>query len=155
MKQWNFRRCEDIAWIKTNKSKFLNADDNGSDSEMSASGGQTGDAYPDAILQHTTEHCLMGIQGNYSVILGIYSISHSKLRALHTISYALSVQQYFYMFVAYRRLYRLRFVAVLMVNILFNKTISLVEITPTSCIRRISFEAARSLLTCACADLCM
>ncbi len=47
LKKWNFRRCEDIVWIKTNKynlkRRFYN--DN------------------DTLLQHTKEHCLVGIRG--------------------------------------------------------------------------------------------
>lgn len=47
LRKWGFRRCEDICWIKTNKRnpgnvKFLE---------------------PNAIFQHTKEHCLMGIRG--------------------------------------------------------------------------------------------
>lgn len=47
MKKWGFRRCEDICWIKTNK----------------ANPGNTKYLEPDAIFQHTKEHCLMGIKG--------------------------------------------------------------------------------------------
>ncbi|XP_046859175.1 N6-adenosine-methyltransferase non-catalytic subunit-like isoform X1 [Xenia sp. Carnegie-2017] len=47
LRKWGYRRCEDICWIKTNKKnpgnvKFLE---------------------PNAIFQHTKEHCLMGIKG--------------------------------------------------------------------------------------------
>ena len=47
LKKWGFRRCEDICWIKTNK----------------ANPGNTKYLEPDAIFQHTKEHCLMGIRG--------------------------------------------------------------------------------------------
>ena len=47
LKKWGFRRCEDICWIKTNK----------------ANPGNTKYLEPDAIFQHTKEHCLMGIKG--------------------------------------------------------------------------------------------
>ena len=48
LKNWNFRRCEDIVWIKTNKlnfTKMANLDNE------------------DNLLQHTKEHCLVGIKG--------------------------------------------------------------------------------------------
>jgi N6-adenosine-specific RNA methylase IME4 len=47
LKKWNFRRCEDIVWVKTNKHnpKRWNYNDN------------------DTLLQHTKEHCLVGIRG--------------------------------------------------------------------------------------------
>jgi N6-adenosine-specific RNA methylase IME4 len=47
LKKWNFRRCEDIVWIKTNRHNFKRR-------------------YPntnDTLLQHTKEHCLVGIRG--------------------------------------------------------------------------------------------
>ncbi|KAJ7392131.1 N6-adenosine-methyltransferase subunit mettl14 [Desmophyllum pertusum] len=47
LKKWGFRRCEDICWIKTNKTNP----------------GNTKYLEPDAIFQHTKEHCLMGIKG--------------------------------------------------------------------------------------------
>lgn len=47
LKKWGYRRCEDICWIKTNK----------------ANPGNTKYLEPDAIFQHTKEHCLMGIKG--------------------------------------------------------------------------------------------
>lgn len=47
LKQWGFRRCEDICWIKTNKTNP----------------GNTKYMEPDSVLQHTKEHCLMGIKG--------------------------------------------------------------------------------------------
>lgn len=47
LKKWGFRRCEDICWIKTNKNNP----------------GNTKYLEPDAIFQHTKEHCLMGIKG--------------------------------------------------------------------------------------------
>ncbi|KAJ3037588.1 N6-adenosine-methyltransferase subunit mettl14 [Rhizophlyctis rosea] len=44
--RWGYRRCEDITWIKTNKTwKGLNV------------------LPPRSVLQHTKEHCLMGIKG--------------------------------------------------------------------------------------------
>ena len=42
-----FRRCEDICWIKTNK----------------GNPGNTKYMEPSSALQHTKEHCLMGIKG--------------------------------------------------------------------------------------------
>lgn len=47
LKAWGFRRCEDICWIKTNKTKP----------------GNTKYMEPNSVLQHTKEHCLMGIKG--------------------------------------------------------------------------------------------
>eukprot|EP00794_Sanderia_malayensis_P016688 gene16688-18382_t len=47
LRAWGFRRCEDICWIKTNKK------DPGNVKYME----------PKAVLQHTKEHCLMGIKG--------------------------------------------------------------------------------------------
>ncbi|XP_073232777.1 N(6)-adenosine-methyltransferase non-catalytic subunit METTL14-like [Porites lutea] len=47
LRKWGFRRCEDICWIKTNKTNP----------------GNTKYLEPDAIFQHTKEHCLMGIKG--------------------------------------------------------------------------------------------
>lgn len=47
LKAWGFRRCEDICWIKTNKQNP----------------GNTKYMEPDSVLQHTKEHCLMGIKG--------------------------------------------------------------------------------------------
>eukprot|EP00884_Botryococcus_braunii_P019256 jgi/Botrbrau1/6013/Bobra.104_1s0040.1 len=49
LKKWGFRRCEDICWIKTNlhsANKRLPVRPDGN-----------------SILQHTKEHCLMGIKG--------------------------------------------------------------------------------------------
>ncbi|KAK9828073.1 hypothetical protein WJX81_008698 [Elliptochloris bilobata] len=48
LRKWGFRRCEDICWIKTN-----------------VSAERKGALRPDAhsVLQHTKEHCLMGIRG--------------------------------------------------------------------------------------------
>ncbi|XP_072038432.1 N(6)-adenosine-methyltransferase non-catalytic subunit METTL14-like [Amphiura filiformis] len=46
LRDWGFRRCEDICWIKTN---------------MKNPGNIT--LEPNAILQRTKEHCLMGIKG--------------------------------------------------------------------------------------------
>eukprot|EP00826_Nyctotherus_ovalis_P052645 TRINITY_DN671_c0_g1_i1.p1 TRINITY_DN671_c0_g1~~TRINITY_DN671_c0_g1_i1.p1 ORF type:complete len:333 (-),score=106.26 TRINITY_DN671_c0_g1_i1:28-1026(-) len=47
LKKWGFRRCEDIVWIKTNKTKTQNifAEDKGE------------------VFRHTKEHCLIGIKG--------------------------------------------------------------------------------------------
>lgn len=47
LKKWGFRRCEDIVWIKTNKTKAQNifAEDKGE------------------VFRHTKEHCLIGIKG--------------------------------------------------------------------------------------------
>ncbi|XP_048581270.1 N6-adenosine-methyltransferase non-catalytic subunit [Nematostella vectensis] len=47
LRKWGFRRCEDICWIKTNKTNP----------------GNTKYLEPIAIFQHTKEHCLMGIRG--------------------------------------------------------------------------------------------
>ena len=47
LRAWGFRRCEDICWIKTNKK------DPGNVKYME----------PKSLLQHTKEHCLMGIKG--------------------------------------------------------------------------------------------
>lgn len=47
LKKWNFRRCEDIVWIKTNKYNFKRRFYNDNDT----------------LLQHTKEHCLVGIRG--------------------------------------------------------------------------------------------
>jgi mRNA (2'-O-methyladenosine-N6-)-methyltransferase len=44
MRMWGFRRCEDIVWVKTNKTK-------------------PGFASEGNALHRTTEHCLMGIKG--------------------------------------------------------------------------------------------
>jgi N6-adenosine-specific RNA methylase IME4 len=49
LKQWGFRRCEDIVWIKTNKkshTKDNNLDEN-----------------DDTLLNRCKEHCLVGIKG--------------------------------------------------------------------------------------------
>lgn len=43
--KWGYRRCEDIVWTKTNKS------------------ANSTYAEPTSVLQHTKEHCLMGIKG--------------------------------------------------------------------------------------------
>lgn len=45
-KRWNFRRCEDICWIKTNHNGASYQDDENS------------------IICRTKEHCLLGIKGN-------------------------------------------------------------------------------------------
>ncbi|XP_005112284.1 N6-adenosine-methyltransferase non-catalytic subunit [Aplysia californica] len=47
LKRWGFRRCEDICWIKTN---IKNP-------------GHNKNLEPNAILQRSKEHCLMGIKG--------------------------------------------------------------------------------------------
>jgi N6-adenosine-specific RNA methylase IME4 len=47
LKKWNFRRCEDIVWIKTNKYNFKRRFYNDNDT----------------LIQHTKEHCLVGIRG--------------------------------------------------------------------------------------------
>lgn len=49
LKNWNFRRCEDIVWIKTNRLNFLKMN--------------TATCDEDNLLQHTKEHCLVGIKG--------------------------------------------------------------------------------------------
>ena len=45
LKKWGFRRCEDIVWIKTNKTQNIIAEDKGE------------------VFRHTKEHCLVGIKG--------------------------------------------------------------------------------------------
>ncbi|XP_002736391.1 N(6)-adenosine-methyltransferase non-catalytic subunit METTL14-like [Saccoglossus kowalevskii] len=47
LKEWGFRRCEDICWIKTN---IKNP-------------GHNKHLEPGAVFQRTKEHCLMGIKG--------------------------------------------------------------------------------------------
>ncbi|KAH7435640.1 hypothetical protein KP509_06G073000 [Ceratopteris richardii] len=47
LKKWGFRRCEDICWVKTNKENPTPA--------------LRHDAH--TLLQHSKEHCLMGIKG--------------------------------------------------------------------------------------------
>lgn len=47
LKKWGFRRCEDICWVKTNK--------------RNATPGLRHDSR--TLLQHSKEHCLMGIKG--------------------------------------------------------------------------------------------
>jgi N6-adenosine-specific RNA methylase IME4 len=47
LKKWNFRRCEDIVWVKTNKHNPNRRMYNDNDT----------------LLQHTKEHCLVGIRG--------------------------------------------------------------------------------------------
>ena len=47
LKKWNFRRCEDIVWIKTNKSHSI----------------KKRIFNENTLLQHTKEHCLVGIKG--------------------------------------------------------------------------------------------
>lgn len=47
IKKWNFRRCEDIVWIKTNKHNFNRRVVNDKDT----------------LIVHTKEHCLVGIKG--------------------------------------------------------------------------------------------
>lgn len=47
LKKWGFRRCEDICWVKTNK--------------KNATPSLRHDSH--TILQHSKEHCLMGIKG--------------------------------------------------------------------------------------------
>ncbi|KAK9292672.1 hypothetical protein L1049_020650 [Liquidambar formosana] len=46
-KKWGFRRCEDICWVKTNKTN--------------ATPGLRHDSH--TLFQHSKEHCLMGIKG--------------------------------------------------------------------------------------------
>lgn len=50
LKNWNFRRCEDIVWIKTNRLNFTKI-------------SKTNLQEEDNLLQHTKEHCLVGIKG--------------------------------------------------------------------------------------------
>lgn len=55
LKKWGFRRCEDICWIKTNKNK--------TDQQASSLGAHSLKQDAHSILQHSKEHCLMGIKG--------------------------------------------------------------------------------------------
>lgn len=48
LKSWSFRRCEDIVWLKTNIHNFSTKNCDNSE---------------DTLLQHTKEHCLVGIKG--------------------------------------------------------------------------------------------
>ncbi|MCL7049576.1 hypothetical protein MKW94_017781 [Papaver nudicaule] len=48
LKKWGFRRCEDICWVKTNKTH-------------ATGGGLRHDSR--TLFQHSKEHCLMGIKG--------------------------------------------------------------------------------------------
>jgi len=50
LQNWGFRRCEDICWIKTNHSAKKGS-------------GLAHHLEPNAVLQRTKEHCLMGIKG--------------------------------------------------------------------------------------------
>eukprot|EP00915_Cephaloidophora_sp_WS-2016_P000780 GHVH01001044.1.p1 GENE.GHVH01001044.1~~GHVH01001044.1.p1 ORF type:complete len:359 (-),score=47.43 GHVH01001044.1:29-1105(-) len=55
---WGYRRCEDIVWLKTNKTR---AESSGrADKEFKAAGDL---AYDDSIFIRSKEHCLMGIRG--------------------------------------------------------------------------------------------
>lgn len=47
LKKWGFRRCEDICWVKTNKTNAIP--------------GLRHDSH--TLFQHSKEHCLMGIKG--------------------------------------------------------------------------------------------
>ncbi|XP_062216791.1 N6-adenosine-methyltransferase non-catalytic subunit MTB-like [Phragmites australis] len=47
LKKWGFRRCEDVCWVKTNK--------------KNATPSLRHDSH--TLLQHSKEHCLMGIKG--------------------------------------------------------------------------------------------
>ncbi|XP_042512210.1 N6-adenosine-methyltransferase non-catalytic subunit MTB-like [Macadamia integrifolia] len=47
LKKWGFRRCEDICWVKTNKTNAMP--------------GLRHDSH--TLFQHSKEHCLMGIKG--------------------------------------------------------------------------------------------
>jgi len=47
LKKWGFRRCEDVCWVKTNK--------------KNAAPSLRHDSH--TLLQHSKEHCLMGIKG--------------------------------------------------------------------------------------------
>ncbi|KAG9441308.1 hypothetical protein H6P81_017162 [Aristolochia fimbriata] len=49
LKKWGFRRCEDICWVKTNKTK------------NNSTSGLRHDSH--TLFQHSKEHCLMGIKG--------------------------------------------------------------------------------------------
>lgn len=53
LQTWGFRRCEDLCWIKTNHASAQNNEAIISHQVME----------PNAALQRTKEHCLMGIKG--------------------------------------------------------------------------------------------
>jgi N6-adenosine-specific RNA methylase IME4 len=46
LKQWGYRRCEDICWVKSNRET-----------------GRNHHWLPDSVVASTTEHCLVGIKG--------------------------------------------------------------------------------------------
>eukprot|EP00730_Choanoeca_flexa_P007724 TRINITY_DN12383_c0_g1_i8.p1 TRINITY_DN12383_c0_g1~~TRINITY_DN12383_c0_g1_i8.p1 ORF type:complete len:420 (+),score=104.78 TRINITY_DN12383_c0_g1_i8:188-1447(+) len=48
LKKWGYRRCEDICWVKTNRQRACKQ------AHLDGS----------AVLQHTKEHCLLGIKGS-------------------------------------------------------------------------------------------
>lgn len=50
LNKWGYRRCEDVVWIKTNKDPKQKS--------LSAKNEEVR-----FVLQHTKEHCLMGIRG--------------------------------------------------------------------------------------------
>ena len=53
LQSWGFRRCEDLCWIKTNHASGQRNQATISHQVME----------PNAVLQRTKEHCLMGIKG--------------------------------------------------------------------------------------------
>ena len=53
LQTWGFRRCEDLCWIKTNHASAQRNQATISHQVME----------PNAVLQRTKEHCLMGIKG--------------------------------------------------------------------------------------------
>lgn len=62
LKRWGFRRCEDICWVKTNKSQV----DKEHPEQTQGGGVRFGAgqlAGGNSLLQRTKEHCLMGIKG--------------------------------------------------------------------------------------------
>jgi len=63
MKKWGFRRCEVIAWLKTNKQKTVVTDERGNNTEEVNAYDSFCHSADGIILQPTIEHCLMGIKG--------------------------------------------------------------------------------------------
>ena len=56
LQTWGFRRCEDLCWIKTNHASAQDAQSNQATISHQV-------MEPNAVLQRTKEHCLMGIKG--------------------------------------------------------------------------------------------
>ena len=54
-RKWGFKRCEDIVWLKTNKSESK-------DKKQARKGQAMND--PTTVLQRVKEHCLVGLKGD-------------------------------------------------------------------------------------------